>query len=310
MKNQILRGSLWVLLGCWSGLGALQANLQEATVTRTVKQVEVLAAGAPPSPARVGEKLRGPDALQTGSESRAELTFFDQTLVRLGANTLFSFERGSRKFDLNNGTILLQSPKGAGGGTIRSAPVTATITGTTLLMEYSPGSPGTIKLIVLEGEVRISLNGNLGESVILGPGQMITMPDDARRIPDPVSVDIERLLRTSRLINDGRLGNEEEIRLAVQGQRQMILAGRLLTIDALPRETPAPATTTASINNAIQSRADATSRPPNPAPAPPPPPAPAPVSTPPPAPTPKPQPPPPPPPKPNPPPPPYDYNNT
>ena len=88
---------------------------------------------------------------------RATAPFADQTLARLGANTLFSFERGTRSLDLENGSILLQVPKDAGGATIRSAPVVAAITGTTVMMEYSPGNPGTVKLIVLEGTVRLSL---------------------------------------------------------------------------------------------------------------------------------------------------------
>jgi hypothetical protein len=249
------------------------ANLQEAKITRTVNQVEVLVQNGNPQPAKMGDTLRGPDGLQTGKQSRAEMTFPDSSLVRLGANTLFSFERGSRNFDLVNGTILLQTPKKGGGGVIRTQPVTATITGTSVLMEYSPGTPGHVKIIALEGEVRLSLNRVPGESVIVGPGQMVSMPADAKRIPNPTGVDVSRVLRTSRLINEGPLINQDEIAQTVQFQREQIASGRLLSLDALPRPTPTQASTAAAtIVQAISNRADATAAPPQPpAPAPQPP---------------------------------------
>jgi hypothetical protein len=203
------------------------ANLNEATVTRVVKNVEVIAQGAQPKPASVGEIVRGNSDVRTGDESRAQLTFPDRTLARLGENTLFSFERGTRALDLESGAILLQVPKDAGGATIRSAPVTAAITGTTVMMEYSPGNPGVSKLIVLEGTVRLSLTGKLGESVLLGPGQMIAVAANARSLPNPSVVDVKRLLKTSRLIKDGELEAMGLILETADEQQQMLNEGKL-----------------------------------------------------------------------------------
>jgi hypothetical protein len=273
------------LLLSLSVAGSAFANLQEAKITRAVNQVEILPQGGSPQAAKTGEVLRGPDGLQTGDASRAEMTFADSSLVRLGANTLFSFERGSRNFDLVNGTILLQTPKKGGGGTIRTQPVTATITGTSVLMEYSPGTPGHIKVITLEGEVRLSLNRVPGESVIVGPGQMVSMRADAKRIPNPTGVDVSRVLKTSRLINAGPIINQDEIDQTVLLQQEQIASGRLLSLDALPRPTPGQASTAAAnVIQSISSRADATAAPPQqpqpptqqPQAPPPPPPAPAP----------------------------------
>ena len=167
---------------------AAAGNLNQATITRVVKNVEVISQGAQPKPANVGETVGGGSDVRTGEESRAQLTFPDQTLARLGENTVFSFERGTRALDLESGAILLQVPKDAGGATIRSAPVTAAITGTTVMMEYSPGNPGTVKLIVLEGTVRLSLAGRLGESVLVGAGQMISVAANVRSLPNPSTV--------------------------------------------------------------------------------------------------------------------------
>ena len=112
-------------------------------------------------------------AVRTGIQSRAELLFQDNTLTRLGSDALFSFKAGTRDMTLDRGTMLLQVPKGLGGARIRTAAVTAAITGTTIMMENIPGSH--VKVLVLEGSLRLSINGRLGESVVLNPGKMVIL---------------------------------------------------------------------------------------------------------------------------------------
>lgn len=241
---------------------AFAANLNEATVTRVVNSVEVIPQGAQPKPATVGEIVAGNADVRTGEESRAQLTFPDQTLARLGENTLFSFERGTRALDLESGAILLQVPKDAGGATIRSAPVTAAITGTTVMMEYSPGNPGVSKIIVLEGTVRLSLAGRLGESVLVGPGQMIAVAANARSLPEPSVVDVRRLLRTSRLIKEGDLASMGLIMETVDNQQQMLRNGKLGEAQPKLGKDPAnPANIAANILNNQNLRLDTTQPP-------------------------------------------------
>jgi hypothetical protein len=52
--------------------------------------------GATARPAAVNDEVRDGTAVRTGVDSRSELKFTDQTLARLGANTLFSFSEGTR----------------------------------------------------------------------------------------------------------------------------------------------------------------------------------------------------------------------
>jgi hypothetical protein len=239
------------------------ATLDQATITRVINSVEVIPTDRSPEPADVGEVVRGGTDVRTGGNSRAQLTFPDQTLARLGANTLFSFERGTRRLDLENGAILLQVPKDAGGATIRSAPVTAAITGTTVMMEHSPGNPGSVKLIVLEGTVRLSLTGKLGESVLVGPGQMIAVAANARSLPDPVTVDIKRILKTSKLIKAGDLESMGLIMETVDEQQRMIAEGQLdeggpLLPDSFAQN---PALQAASVANSIINRRDTVPQP-------------------------------------------------
>ena len=114
------------------------ANLESAKVTLTVNKVLIAPPDRSPRPAAEGDVLAGRASLETGKASRAELTFNDQTIARIGANSVFSFSRGTRELELNQGVIFLQVPKNAGGATIQTAAVTAAITGTTIAIEYSP----------------------------------------------------------------------------------------------------------------------------------------------------------------------------
>jgi FecR protein len=111
------------------------AQLKEARVTQVVKDVKLLPTGAAARPAAISDEVRDGTAVRTGVDSRSELRFTDQTLARLGANTLFSFSEGTRNLNLQDGAMLLRVPKGAGGAKINSSAVTAAITGTTVMVE-------------------------------------------------------------------------------------------------------------------------------------------------------------------------------
>ncbi|MFH1067971.1 MAG: FecR family protein, partial [bacterium] len=189
-------------------------SLNKAEVTVVVNDVRLAEPSLGERKAKVQDVVQGKASLNTGVQSRAEMMFDDKTLARIGANTSFSFEQGTRNMDLKYGTMLLQVPKDAGGATIRTAAVTAAITGTTILIEYNPGHH--TKVIVLEGTLRLYLKNQLGESVLIQPGQMILLDPNATVLPEPVDVDIKRLVLTSRLIqgvaedggeNDGGAGN-------------------------------------------------------------------------------------------------------
>lgn len=183
---------------------ARAATLESAEVTAAINSVSLID-GSASRPASVGDVLRGSSALETGSKSRAELTFNDRTIARLGASSVFSFSRGTRDLELNRGVILMQVPKAAGGATIQTAAVTAAITGTTIAIEYSPADgsfPGSIKIFVLEGTLRAFLKALPGESLLLEPGQMIALTPDASRLPDAQVFDLKRFTETAGLLGD------------------------------------------------------------------------------------------------------------
>ena len=104
-------------------------ELKEAKVTQIIQEVRVLPSNASPRPAAVNDNVRQGTAVQTGVQSRSELTFKDQTITRLGEKTIFSVGEGPRTIDLGTGQFLLYAPKKAGGAKVKAGPVTAAITG-------------------------------------------------------------------------------------------------------------------------------------------------------------------------------------
>ena len=104
-------------------------ELKEAKVTQVIQNVQVLPSNAAPRPAAVNDNVRQGTAVQTGVQSRSELTFKDQTITRLGEKTIFSVGEGPRTIDLGSGQFLLYAPKKAGGTKIKAGAVTAAITG-------------------------------------------------------------------------------------------------------------------------------------------------------------------------------------
>jgi hypothetical protein len=172
--------------------------LTEARVTKVINDVSVVE-GAAARKAQVADVIRGQTALKTGIKSRSELVFQDHTLMRVGPDSFFTFKEGTRDMTLGQGTMLLQVPSGLGGAKVRTAAITAAITGTTIMIEHRPNR--TLKVLVLEGSLRLSANGTLGSSVLIEAGRMVIMNPNAKSIPNPVAVDLRKVMKTSSLVN-------------------------------------------------------------------------------------------------------------
>src|SRR4030095_4538247 len=201
-------------------------ELKEARVTQIVRDVKLLPNAAPARPAIVNDKVHDGTAVRTGIESRTELMFTDATLARLGANTIFSFNEGTRNLELTDGAMLLRVPKDVGGAKINTAAVTAAITGTTIMLEFHKNS--YIKFIVLEGTGRIFMPNRVGESVLVRAGQMLITKPDAVHLANPVDVDIRKLRKTSRLIRGfGKMGSEDLIAQTEEDQDEKRSEGEL-----------------------------------------------------------------------------------
>jgi len=190
----LLMATLWLVDG---GLrGEIHAAPPAAAyVTQLTNIVRLVSPGASRS-AVLRECVGDGTVIQTGANSRAELTFADQTVVRLAANTAFSFNNGSRDLNLSRGAVLVESSKNGRGAKIHAGKITANIAGTTAMLEYYPGM---CKFVVLTGNSRLYRPGHIGDSVLIGPGQMVIgNPNDP--VSDPVDFDIGRFVKTSRFL--------------------------------------------------------------------------------------------------------------
>jgi hypothetical protein len=210
---------------------AYASPLNQARITKIINDVRVVESAQRHHPASLREVIKDDLAVQTGVKSRSELLFQDDTLTRLGPETIFAFKTGTRDMSLTQGTMLLHVPKGLGGARIRTAAVTAAITGTTIIMEHL--SKQHIKVLVLEGSLRLSANGRFGDAVLLRPGQMVVMPPDAKKIPDPVHVDLARVMHTSSLVNMSKPGeislpSQTLVEQAMRDQTQAIANNSLV----------------------------------------------------------------------------------
>jgi len=121
--------SLAFALANWLPNEVSAADLKEAQVTQVIQDVRLLPSNASPRPATVNDNVRQGTAVQTGVQSRSELTFKDQTITRLGEKTIFSAGEGARTIDLGRGQILLYVPKNSGSAKVKTGAVTAAITG-------------------------------------------------------------------------------------------------------------------------------------------------------------------------------------
>jgi ABC-type polysaccharide transport system permease subunit len=131
IRNRIVLSVAMLALALASGIRneVIADQLKEAKVTQVIQDVRMVPSNASQRPAAVNDNVRQGTAVQTGVQSRSELTFKDQTITRLGENTIFSVGEGARTIDLGSGQFLLCVPKKSSGTKVKMGTVTAAVTG-------------------------------------------------------------------------------------------------------------------------------------------------------------------------------------
>ena len=195
-----LRYSPFILLVFAIGILQFQAAPQkkEARVTQVIKDVRLLASKGAPRAASVNDSVNEGSAVQTGDESRAEITFMDQTLTRLGANTVFSFGANGRDVDLSSGAILLAAPENTGTTRVKMGVATAAVSGFAALFETHRNSQS--KIVLLDGEGIVSIKNVPGSSCRIHAGQMMVIPAHPTECPPVFDIDITKQLATAKLV--------------------------------------------------------------------------------------------------------------
>ncbi|HEX8077969.1 MAG TPA: hypothetical protein VF511_09155, partial [Chthoniobacterales bacterium] len=181
--------------------------------------------------------------------------FDNGLLVRLGQNSIFAAKQGTSRMELRRGAMLVRVPKSAGQTLITSGAVVSSLGGTTALLEHYPDA--YTKLISLEGTARMFMPAKIGESVLVDAGQLLMfhLKPAPKALPNPVDIDIKRLIATSQLIR-GFAPLESELSIARGAQNQsrqksggtltetnLVIFGRGTLVSLVPPETDTNPTT-------------------------------------------------------------------
>jgi ferric-dicitrate binding protein FerR (iron transport regulator) len=173
------------------------ADFKQSKVTQVVNDVQIISAtDQTKKNVSVNDVFTMPDILRTGPSSRAELVAEDDTVTRVGANTIFSFDPASRTIDLQQGSLLFHSPHGKGGGTIHTGSATASVLGSTLIVSATPN--GGFKVISLEDQAEIKFLNGLHQK--LSPGQMTYILPGGNKLAPIVVFRMDDLTQNSLLV--------------------------------------------------------------------------------------------------------------
>ena len=228
-----MKSNLFLVTLLCACVPALAAPLTESTFTEIVKEVNVVAAATKAAqPGAVNQVVKAPDLVRTGPASRAELTAPDQTITRVGANTVFSFEPVGRDINLEKGSVLFHSPAGKGGGSIRSGGAAAAVLGTTLIV--SSTGTGGFKVILLEGKGTVTLPN--GKSTTLKAGQLVFVLPGQTDFGPVLDINLKKLVDGSQLVNgfSHPLPSLPLIQTAVNKQYDEIAKGRMVDTGTPP----------------------------------------------------------------------------
>jgi hypothetical protein len=173
------------------------AEHKQARVTEVIRDVHTLTAQMAARPTAVNETVREGNAVRTGTDSRAELLFTDQTLTRLGANTVFSFGAAAHTYNLSGGAILMTAPRETGTVKISAGVVTCAVSGFTGILESH--TKFWNKVLIIEGNGDVWLNRNPGDHRHMHSRQILVFPPNATVLPQPQEFDV------CKVINDGLL---------------------------------------------------------------------------------------------------------
>lgn len=187
----------------------------EVRVTAVVKEPNLVTADSGRQTASVGNVVRIGNELITDADSRAELTFENDAVVRLSVNAALRL-KSKNVLELSHGAVLLQFP-GRAKGKVQAAAISAAVGNATALLDYRPP---TFKFLVLEGTARLYRPAKLGDSVLVHRGEMI-FGNASAALTDPVNFDIGRFVSTCPLIrNFAPLQTQRSIAAASESQQE------------------------------------------------------------------------------------------
>jgi hypothetical protein len=251
-RSVLLVGPVALALVSWLPNEVFALDFSQGRVTQVVQDVKVVPSGSAARPATLNETVHQGSAVQTGTQSRSELTFQDQTITRLGENTIFTVGQGARTVELGSGQFLLYVPKKAGGAKVKMGSVTAAITGTTVMGHVYQN--GIVDFTVLEGSACMRLDRS-GQAMYVQAGQRVTYDPMLQRFDNPVDVDVQEQLNNPLVTGFGRLPSYSliENEIAIQHGRANDALARALAAQNTTINTASPEQFLAAFSSVIAS---------------------------------------------------------
>ncbi len=218
-------------------------GLKSARIEELAGEVSYHKAGsAAAEKAQVKTVVTGKDIVHTGKKSRAELEFEDQSLCRLGSNTIFSFDPETRDMAFTRGVALVHVPPGKGGARIATPAATAAIQGDTLVVRatvMADGTPATQFTALspkggpTDGNIVITLNNNPNASFQLAPGNIAIVPQNATSVDQipRVEIDVSTFAAKSPLLQDLPDTAKVEMNMVQVEQQQAFTSGAAVRTD-------------------------------------------------------------------------------
>jgi hypothetical protein len=175
------------------------------------------------------------------------------SITRLGANTIFNYSVESNTVDLQAGTILFCKPRDARELTIKTAAVTAGITGTTGFESiHTVARQTTYILGLIEGHTTAWADGH---PFPLGPGDILEFKPGSN--PFKFAYDLPRFVKTFSLLTkfSGHLPNQPYIDREVAIYRDDVLRGFIQTPShAIDYSSEIPILSTVAFDSALNAQ--------------------------------------------------------
>lgn len=144
-----------------------------------------------------GAQLQAGDTFATRNKSQSQVGM-KKSFFRVGSDSQVRLEKG-QKIVMEKGVMLVGSDPGRGRETVEvNVPGYRMKVRGSVQIAYYPGQ--YLKVTVLEGKVTVALQSLAGEFEELEPGQMLIINPSDKRLPEPVEVDLGRIIATSQLI--------------------------------------------------------------------------------------------------------------
>lgn len=179
------------LVGTFVALTPVQsAESGGAKITAVRGSVQAKTSGGAWRPAGTNTMVAAGGSVRTVRQSRAELRFLNGSTLRLGPNAVFRLPGGRQsQLQLVIGKLWMKVTPQPSPLRVRTPSAVAAVLGTELLV--SAKADQSTHVTVLEGKVEVA--GNLGDTVMLGPGQWVDAePNKPLQPPTPFDWSILR----------------------------------------------------------------------------------------------------------------------